>query len=307
LANVSIIIPVYNCEHWLPLTLNTCLEQKDFIKEIIIIDDFSTDNSWEVILDYQKIHYDIIKGFRNQNKGGNNARNYGFSLSSGNYIQWLDADDQLVGPKLEKQLNCFEESVDIVYSDWIQDTYNNMKLVRREYKKNKQVDDFIYHLLIDKWSTPHCYLMSRRIAEKLADIIAWNPETTVLQDREYFTMAALLGAKFKYTPGYFAIYNKWSTNTVSALPRKEQRYLNMQKIFDRFENSIISRHEIAQRNKRQYLTALDTQRLIAYVDGYSMNLKRKLNFWVIDWNLVPGIRTALKLVRKMYLINKEKI
>ncbi len=244
LDSVSIIIPCFQSAEWLPQTIDSCLAEKDYIKEIILVDDFSTDNSWNILQEYSSKYPLLVKIYKNPIKGGNNARNYGFSMSTGDYIQWLDADDQVADRKLELQLKCFNESVDIVYSDWILNTYQNDKLVRKEYKKNKQINDFIYHLLADRWSTPHCYLLKRNIAEKLNTIKAWNPDTTVLQDREYFTMAAIEGAKFLYTPGLFAIYNRWNKNSVSQIPNKEKRYQNMQNIFDRFEESIKAQSDI---------------------------------------------------------------
>ncbi len=52
---VSIIIPVYNSEEWLDRALESCLVQWEFIKEIIVVDDFSTDSSWSVLQRQEKI------------------------------------------------------------------------------------------------------------------------------------------------------------------------------------------------------------------------------------------------------------
>ena len=53
------------------------------------------------------------------NCGGNHARNRGFALSKGEYIQYLDADDYLKPEKIERQVNFLKEtSADIVYGDW---------------------------------------------------------------------------------------------------------------------------------------------------------------------------------------------
>ena len=306
MSYVSIIIPVFNSGYWLSSTLNSCLQQIFFIKEIIIVDDFSEDNSWSIMQEFALKYPSLIKIFKNQIKGGNNARNFGFSKSTGEYIQWLDADDQLIGYKLELQLKSFDKSTDVIYSDWILNTFQNDILVRKEYKKNKKVNDFLYHLLIDNWSTPHAYLMKRGIAEKLHKELAWNPETEIFQDREYFTMAAIYGGIFKYTPGYFAVYNRWNNNSVSRNKDKSKRYQSLQNIFNRFENAIISESCISSNKKKYYLNVLDTQRVLAIVDGYPMPLKRVLNLFSVHWRLMPGFKTTYKFIT-IILFNQKKI
>jgi len=61
---------------------------------------------------------------------------------------------------------------------------------------------------------------------------AWNPGTKVGQDREYYTIAAIMGARFCYTPGEFAVYNRWTRTSVSAAPA-DQRYEYQEKILHR--------------------------------------------------------------------------
>lgn len=109
---VSIIIPTYNRAHLIGETLDSVLAQTYENWECIIVDDGSTDNTEEVVSAYvQKdnrfqFHHrpDIHK------PGGNGARNYGFSLSKGEYINWFDSDDLMHSEKLEKQVNSLSQS-----------------------------------------------------------------------------------------------------------------------------------------------------------------------------------------------------
>ena len=274
----------------------------EFIKEIIIVDDFSTDNSLDILENYELKYPKLIRIVSNKEKGGNNARNYGFSLSSGNYIQWLDSDDQLLPNKFEDQLAAFKQnkSVDIVYSDWRLDTYNNEgKIQQSEHKKHKAYDDFLYQLLIDNWSVPNTYLLRREIAEKLHAIKAWNPETKVLQDREYFTMAAILGAKFIYVPGFFSIYNRWNKFSVSAA-NKILRYENMYKLYCRLEEALKSSNILNRDKIFQYQKILSTQKILLNVYGYSLSIKKeKINIWNAHWPIVNGWRTRLKFILRL--------
>src|SRR5450432_3632597 len=157
---ISVIIPNYNGEKWLSKTIDSCLQQKEYLHEIIVIDDHSTDGSWNVLSYYQSEYPDIIKIARNKSKGGNQARNYGFELSGGEFIQWLDVDDQLLPGKFAAQLDSFGKcaDADIVYSDWRLDIYAGSGEIRStEYKVQQQHEDFLLQLLIDNWSPPHNY------------------------------------------------------------------------------------------------------------------------------------------------------
>jgi glycosyltransferase involved in cell wall biosynthesis len=101
---VTILIPVYNAEKYLNDTLNSACQQSYLNFEAIIIDDFSTDNSWDIACEFCKKD-SRFKAYRNIRKGAAAARNYGFSLSKGDFIQYLDADDILHPKKLKTQID----------------------------------------------------------------------------------------------------------------------------------------------------------------------------------------------------------
>lgn len=93
----SVIIPCFNCEHTIKAALESCLEQKIKPIEVIVIDDFSKTKARDEILFYEKKFLEcninlIIK--RNQkNSGVSFSRNIGWSIATGEYICFLDADD----------------------------------------------------------------------------------------------------------------------------------------------------------------------------------------------------------------------
>ena len=99
---VSIIIPVYNSQDCIAETIISAKNQTWQNKEIIIIDDGSTDESLSLAQSYS---CDWIKVFHQENKGASAARNYGLREAKGDYIQFLDADDLLDANKIELQLN----------------------------------------------------------------------------------------------------------------------------------------------------------------------------------------------------------
>ena len=89
---ISIIVPVYNTEQYLNQCLDSLLNQTYKNIEIIIIDDGSTDNSKEVLCEYEK--KDLrIKIISQENQGLSKTRNVGFLESTGEYVMFLDSDD----------------------------------------------------------------------------------------------------------------------------------------------------------------------------------------------------------------------
>lgn len=283
---ISIIIPNYNNEKWLPLCLDSCLEQLgDFKKEIIIVDDHSTDQSWVILNNYQKKHPDQIFIYKNPKKGGNQARNYGFSKSSGDFIQWLDSDDLLLKGKLTTQHQQFKShpQIDIVYSDWRMDFYEANQKEKEEVKIEKQYASFLHNLIVDNWQPPLSYLLRREIALKLNAIKAWNPETKVAQDREYFTLAAINQAKFYYVPGVFSVYNRWNVQSVSSMNYQDRLAYNL-KLEHFFIEEIRKQDWINKKMQRNLVSELKTQALKACFYSPRLKIKESISLTEIKWS-----------------------
>ncbi len=107
---VSIIIPLYNAENYILDALRSALIQ-EVEKEIIIIDDCSTDNSLKTVLDYVKTNHNILTDKtrivirkNSYNLGVASTRNLGVDIARGEYVAYLDADDMWTSDKLKKQL-----------------------------------------------------------------------------------------------------------------------------------------------------------------------------------------------------------
>lgn len=90
---ISFILPTYNVEPYLAECLDSILRQS-IEKEIIIVNDGSTDNSLSIALDYAKRYPNIVV-LHSQNKGVSAARNLGLRAAQGEFVIWLDPDDKL--------------------------------------------------------------------------------------------------------------------------------------------------------------------------------------------------------------------
>ncbi len=93
MVKVSIILPVYNVEQYLKQCLDSITTQTFKDIEIIIVNDCSTDNSLQIINEYQQKDSRIILINLEKNGGVSNARNEGIKIAKGKYISFVDSDD----------------------------------------------------------------------------------------------------------------------------------------------------------------------------------------------------------------------
>lgn len=88
----SVVVPVYNVEKYLKICVDSILNQTYNDFELLLINDGSTDNSAQIISDYEKID-NRVKGIHKTNGGQSTARNLGVEKASGDYVVFLDSDD----------------------------------------------------------------------------------------------------------------------------------------------------------------------------------------------------------------------
>ena len=92
---LSVVIPIYNTEKYLEKCINSVINQNYSDMEIILVDDGSTDNSPSICDQYAK-EFSFIKCIHSKNSGPATAKNLGLSAARGNYISFIDSDDELM-------------------------------------------------------------------------------------------------------------------------------------------------------------------------------------------------------------------
>lgn len=114
---ISIIIPVYNRVDIISETLDSVLSQSYQNWECIIVDDGSTDNSWDFLSEYIKkdSRFHLYKRPNNRKSGGCGARNFGYLKSKGKYVKWLDSDDIIEKELVEKEVQKLEENRELKF------------------------------------------------------------------------------------------------------------------------------------------------------------------------------------------------
>lgn len=137
--DISIIVPVYNCDKYLVRSIDSLLNQTISNIEIICIDDGSTDKSLKILKDYASKHKNIIL-LSQENKGPAIARNRGLEIARGEYIMFCDSDDWYESSMCEKMLETIKlKDVDMVICD--------CNIVKEDESYKARDDDILYHKL----------------------------------------------------------------------------------------------------------------------------------------------------------------
>lgn len=135
---ISIIIPIYNVEKYLPKCIENVINQSYKNLEIILIDDGSTDSSGKICDEYKKID-SRIKVIHKKNGGVSSARNIGLDEASGNWISFVDADDWLEKDFCKLLLeNILKEQVDIGICSYNRIVSNNIEIIN--FHRNEIID-----------------------------------------------------------------------------------------------------------------------------------------------------------------------
>lgn len=197
---VSICIPAFNSEKWIKESVKSALDQTWQNKEIIIVDDGSTDNTYSIIKSFES---EIVKIYRQENKGSCAARNLAFDKSSGDYIQWLDADDILDPYKIEIQMSYALKDKDplILYCGKYGKFRQNLRKAR--FTDNSLWQDltpynwmllFLGDVLMTQ---PGAWLINRQLIELTG---RWNEALIKNQDGEYIFRLVSKSRFIKFTP-----------------------------------------------------------------------------------------------------------
>jgi glycosyltransferase involved in cell wall biosynthesis len=156
---VSIIVPVYNVEEYLPQCIESLIGQSYENIEILLVDDGSKDNSGNICKEYALVD-SRIKVFHKKNGGLSDARNYGLKYSQGDYISFVDSDDY-VHPDFIYQLYSSIKDSDLSLCDFM--SFTNMDEIK--YVNNEII---VNHIDRD------IYLRELVNLDKVKLVVAWN-------------------------------------------------------------------------------------------------------------------------------------
>ena len=174
---ISVVIPSYNRKELLKRSINSVNNQTIKPFEIIVVDDGSFDGTEAMI----KRNYDFIKFIKQKNKGVSAARNFGIKVSSGEWICFLDSDDEWKNDKLEKQIIAVKSNPDYKFFHSDEIWVKNGKRINQK-KKHKKYGGDIFDKCLDMCRiSPSSVLIDKTIFD---DVGIFNENLVICEDYE---------------------------------------------------------------------------------------------------------------------------
>jgi len=231
---VSVLIPSYNHEKFISETIESVLNQNFRDLELIIIDDYSSDKSPEIIKKYKEIDDRIKVFFHNENKGISKTENELINLARGKYIAFLNSDDIWREDKLEKQLKVLEENENLIIWTEGEIIDKNSKPIGKKFTQKynslrKKMSGNIFEELLHDNIIFFASLMfkrenlgSLRFNEKFNVINDYQLEVALAKNYDYFFISEPL-----------AMYRLHDYNTIYSENRApiEKEYILISKLF----------------------------------------------------------------------------
>lgn len=218
----SVIIPLFNKEKFVENAVKSILEQTFSDFEIIIVEDCSSDNSWDVVL---KINSDKIKIIKHKkNKGLSASRNTGIKNSNANYVTFLDADDVWKSNYLEKIHDLIQQFPDAkLLATNYEELYPNNVIVfpknkSYNYKKDSIIPDFFEISL----TQPLYCSCSLCVEKSVFETIGFYDEKITHGEDIDFNIRANKGFKLAYSNAVLVTYTMFSENQITNASLKNK-------------------------------------------------------------------------------------
>lgn len=209
--NISVIIPAYNCEKTISKSINSIITQSLKVYEIIIVDDGSTDNTYN----YVSQMFPEVKLYKQENKGPASARNLGISVANGNWISFLDSDDTLNNDAIDNYCKLVDNNPNLswISGAYIKEFYDKNILISYEGKELKNniiknifnaYDDFKYNVK-NELITTCSVLIKKNVFDKVGK---FNEQLLFGEDLDLWFRISLCFPEIGYTKTPIFKYNK---------------------------------------------------------------------------------------------------
>jgi glycosyltransferase involved in cell wall biosynthesis len=230
---VSVIIPCHNAADWVADAIQSALAQSYSPVEIVVVEDGSTDGSREIIRSFEgRIQYEFLNYC-----SAPKTRNRGLKLASGEFIQFLDADDILFPNCIARKIDMIlREGADIVYSGGF---FFNVQANQGNYEPQELPKpghaEAVAHIITNTIVTT--LLMCRR--ECLEKVKGFDEQLVKGQEHDLLFRLAVEGFKLAYVPEALSL-NRTGHSPYSITSLTSQDPLHLERLFDRFEKMLES-------------------------------------------------------------------
>ncbi len=212
---VSILIPAFNAERWLGETIRSALDQTWPRKELIVVDDGSSDGTQRVARAFASSGVHVIA---QRNAGASAARNRALSLAQGDYIQWLDADDLLAPEKIEQQLRDAEPGatsttlLSSAFAEFFATPSRATRVPTALWQDLSPLDFLLERFTGNLWMSPAVWLVSRRLTQLAGP---WDERLTLDDDGEYFSRVAAASHRIHFVGHACSYYRRANVHSLS--------------------------------------------------------------------------------------------
>jgi glycosyltransferase involved in cell wall biosynthesis len=220
---VSILIPAFNAQEWIAETLRSAVSQTWHRKEIIVVDDGSTDRTLAIARQFASEGVSITS---QTNQGAAAARNKALSISRGDYIQWLDADDLLAPDKIARQidaLNRCRSRRTLLSSAWGLFMYRHYRAAFTPtalWCDQTPVEWLLRKMEQNLYMQTATWLVSRELTEGAGP---WNTSMLTDDDGEYFCRVLLGSDGICFVPEAKVYYRMSGPGSLSQLGRSDRK------------------------------------------------------------------------------------
>lgn len=221
MIKISAIIPLHNQEDFVLQCLSSLFEQ-DLLTdeyEVIVVDDCSTDNSADIVLDFIKTHPSVClyKLKKNIKQGG--ARNYGLSHAKGEYVWFIDSDDYICPNSLKSLLSFCNKGLDVLCFNYWTREGDSIQLCSDVIQNDRCVYDgvaFFTATSIEWWKT--CVSPWQRIVRRefLYDNNLLFEENVQYEDSDYAFKLFALAKYVRYASIAPYVYRKHSASVTNS-------------------------------------------------------------------------------------------
>lgn len=220
---VSILVPAYNAQEWLADSLRSAIGQTWDRKEIIVVDDGSKDRTLAIARHFESSSVRVVS---QENGGAAAARNRAFSLSQGDYIQWLDADDLLASDKIARQMQVLDQCNSdrtLLSSAWGRFLYrcDQAKFVPTPLWCDLSPAEWLVQKLANNvYMQTATWLVSRTITEAAGP---WDTRLLGDDDGEYFCRVLLASDGIRFVPAARVFYRMAGASSLSYIGRSDRK------------------------------------------------------------------------------------
>ena len=215
---ISVIIPCYNCETFIARAIKSVLDQTFEDWELILVNNNSTDATQQILENYEKEFPSKITVFQEMKKGAPAARNKGLMHAKGEWIQFLDADDELLPEKIKGQYQLTSTNPSIVASPYTMEGEREGSAFTKIRKL--EIADFWKGLTISELGITSANLWNRKIL-----LTAGGWDETLVSSQEYDLMFRMLqnSPKVAFDDRNLTIIHIGSEESVSRGGGEEKR------------------------------------------------------------------------------------